>query len=139
AGYYGADSFQFKVNNGVLDSSVATVSITDVGKPTANAQSVTLPQDTPTAVTLTGSDPNNPARSLTYIVTANPGHGTLSGTAPNLTYSPSSGYVGAASSQFKVNNAALDSNVATVSITVQASFSPVIIDDLHPGYSETGT
>src|SRR4029077_2492732 len=117
AGYFGADSFQFKVNNGVLDSSVATVSITDVGKPTANAQSVTVPQDTATAVTLTGSDPNNPARPLTYIVTANPGHGTLNGTAPNLTYTPAAGYFGSDSFQFKVNNGVLDSSVATVSIT----------------------
>src|SRR5207253_651769 len=126
AGYFGADSFQFKVNNGVLDSSVATVSITDHGKPTANDQSVTVPQGPAPPVTLTGSAPTTLFRSLTYIVTASPGHGTLSGTAPNLTYTPSSGYVGADSFQFKVNNGVLDSSVATVSITVQTSFSPVI-------------
>ena len=118
AGYFGPDSFRYKVNNGALDSNVATVSITVVGKPTAHGQSVTVNQDTAKAITLTGSDPNTPPRSLTYIVTASPAHGSLSGTAPNLTYTPNAGYFGPDSFQFKDNNGVLDSNVATVSITV---------------------
>ncbi|HEV3081246.1 MAG TPA: Ig-like domain-containing protein, partial [Gemmataceae bacterium] len=117
AGYFGADSFQFTVNNGVLTSAAATVSITDVGQPTANAQAVTVPQDTATAVTLTGSDPNTPPRTLTFTVTANPGHGTLSGTAPNLTYTPAAGYFGADSFQFTVSNGVVTSAAATVAIT----------------------
>ena len=118
AGYFGPDSFTFKANNGFMDSNIATVSITVVGKPTANNQSVTTSQDTAKAITLTGSDPNTPARSLTYTVVSNPAHGTLSGTAPNLTYTPAAGYFGADSFTFKVNNGSLDSNTATVSITV---------------------
>ena len=48
--------------------------------PVANAQSVTTQQDTAKAITLTGSDVDgNP---LTYSVATQPGHGTLSGTAP---------------------------------------------------------
>ena len=90
AGYFGPDSFQFTDSNGVQTSSPATVSITVVGKPTANTQSVTTAQDTAKAITLTGSDPNSPALTLTFTVSANPAHGTLSGTAPNLTYTPSS-------------------------------------------------
>ena len=117
-GYFGPDSFQFKDNNGALDSNVATVSITVIGKPTAEAKSVSTNQDTSVAITLTGSDPNSPPRSLTYIVTTAPAHGTLSGTAPNLTYTPTAGYTGPDSFKFKDNNGALDSNIATVSITV---------------------
>jgi hypothetical protein len=109
-----------------------------VGKPAANPQSVSVIENTATAVTLTGSDPNSPPRSLTYIVTANPSHGTLSGTAPDLTYTPSSGYVGTDSFQFKVNNGLLDSDAATADIMVIAPPAPQIVDNGTPGYSETG-
>ncbi|MFI5453883.1 MAG: Ig-like domain-containing protein [Isosphaerales bacterium] len=117
-GYFGPDSFQFQVNNGLVDSNVATVSLTVVGKPVANAQSVSTPQSTTATITLAGTDPNTPPLTLTYIVTANPAHGTLLGTAPNLFYTPATGYLGPDSLQFKVNNGTLDSSVATVSITV---------------------
>ena len=36
AGYFGPDSFRFKVNNGVSDSNIATVSVTIVAPPTAS-------------------------------------------------------------------------------------------------------
>ena len=89
-----------------------------VGQPTANAQSVTTAEATPAAITLTGSDPNTPPLPLTYTVTAGPAHGTLSGTAPNLTYTPDSGYFGSDSFQFTDSNGTSTSNAATVSITV---------------------
>src|SRR4029077_19092088 len=63
AGYFGPDSFQFKANDGQVDSTAAaTVSIpvTAVNDPpVATAQSVTLNQDTTSTVTLTGTDPEN--------------------------------------------------------------------------------
>ena len=49
----------------------------------------------------------------------NPSHGTLTGTAPNLIYTPSANYGGADSFTFKANNGT-DSNIATITITVQA-------------------
>ncbi len=73
---------------------------------------------------MTSSDPNAPPLTLTYIITANPAHGTLSGTAPNLIYMPAAAYFGPDSFQFKVNNGTLDSNVATVSITVTGQGAP---------------
>jgi hypothetical protein len=118
AGYFGPDSFQFKTNDGHQDGNIGTVSINVIGAPTANAQAVNVAHNTATAVTLTGSDPNTPPLSLTYLVTANPAHGTLSGTAPNLTYTPNAGYFGPDSFQFKVNNGSLDSNIATIALNV---------------------
>ena len=106
--------------NGGVNVTTRTFKVTVVGKPTANSQTVSTLLNTATAVTLTGSDPNTPPRTLTYTVTASPTHGTLSGTAPNLTYTPTAGYVGPDSFQFKVNNGVLDSAVATVSLTVRA-------------------
>jgi hypothetical protein len=42
-----------------------------------------------------------------------PAHGTLSGTAPNVTYTPAANYNGSDSFTFKVNDGALDSTPAT--------------------------
>ncbi len=117
-GFFGTDSFQFTDNNGTLTSNTATVSITVVGTPTANAQSVNVAENIATPITLTGSDPNTPPLSLTYTVTSGPTNGTLSGTAPNLTYTPNAGYFGTDSFQFTDTNGTATSAPATVTITV---------------------
>ena len=125
SGYNGSDNFTFKVNDSKLDSNIANVSITvnataHVNRaPTANDQSVITSQDSPVSINLTGSDPDGDP--LAYIVVTNPAHGALSGTAPNLTYTPVSGYNGSDNFTFKVNDSKLDSNIANVSITVSGS------------------
>lgn len=83
--------------------------------PTANPQSVTTPQNTPVAITLTGADPDGD--SLTYAAST-PAHGTLSGTAPNLTYTPATDYTGTDSFTFTTSDGSLTSSAATVDITV---------------------
>ncbi len=116
-GYRGADSFTFTVNDGELDSDAATVSITVTNQiPAANSKSVSTSYDTPLAITLAGSDPEETA--LTYSVVDSPTNGTLSGTAPDLTYTPASGYTGEDSFTFTVNDGFDDSAAATVSISV---------------------
>ena len=84
--------------------------------PVANAQSVSTPEDTAKGITLTGSDGDGD--TLTYSVVTAPSHGTLNGTAPALTYTPSANYAGADSFTFKVNDGTVDSAPATVTITV---------------------
>ena len=113
SGYYGTDSFTFKANNGT-DSNTATVSITVLpAAPVAAAQSVSVAYNTATAVTLSATGNG----TITFSIGTAPAHGTLSGTAPNLTYTPASGYYGTDSFTFKANNGT-DSNTATVSIAV---------------------
>ena len=84
--------------------------------PTAIAQSVTTPEGTSVPVVLTGSDPEG--SQLAYSVVSNPARGSLSGTAPNLTYSPNAGFVGTDSFTFKSNDGQVDSVPATVNIEV---------------------
>ena len=94
-----------------------SITVTPVNDaPIANAQSVTTNEDTPKAITLTGSDVDGD--TLTFSVVSGPTHGALSGTAPNLTYTPASDYHGPDSFTFKANDGTADSNIATVSITV---------------------
>jgi hypothetical protein len=100
--------------------------------PVANSQSVTVNENSSAQITLTGSDPNgNP---LTYTVVSSTAHGTLSGTAPNLAYTPNANFTGNDSFMFKVNDGSVDSNnVATVSITVSPF--PVTVQPVINGIS----
>ena len=94
-----------------------TVTVTNA-PPVATAQSLSFVEDSVgNAVTLTGSDVES--EPLTFTVLTLPTHGTLAGTAPNLTYSPAPNYNGGDSFTFKVSDS-VDSLPATVSITVIA-------------------
>ena len=118
--YVGPDSFTFKANDGTTDSNTGTISITVQGPandpPVANNQAVTISKNIAKAITLTASDPNNDP--LSYSIVTQLAHGTLTGTAPNLNYNPDTDYVGADSFTFKANDGIVDSNIATISITV---------------------
>jgi VCBS repeat-containing protein len=138
--YTGPDSFTFMAYDGQLYSSAATVSITVTAAvnhpPVANAQLVTTAEDTAVAITLAGGDADNDP--LTYIVVTTAGHGTLSGTAPNLTYTPTLNYNGSDSFTFKTNDGKADSSVATVSITITpVNDAPVAVNDAYTTYGNT--
>ena len=139
AGYSGADSFTFKANDGTADSNVATVTIL-VGvtndAPVADDQAVTIAEDTPANITLTATDANG--GTLIYSVVSQPAHGTLSGTAPDLTYTPAANYSGSDSFTFKANDGQADSNVATVTIQVTAvNDAPVANDQARSTVEDT--
>ena len=82
--------------------------------PAANAQTVTAMVGTPLAITLTGSDFE--ASPLTFTVVTQPTQGVLTGTAPNLTYTPNALATASDSFTFKVNDGSVDSASATVTI-----------------------
>ena len=87
--------------------------------PTANGQSLTAAQGTPTQVILTGADPEGYA--LNYTVTTGPTNGSLSGTAPNLVYTAAANSTGADSITFKVEDSEGQFATATVNITVNTA------------------
>jgi large repetitive protein len=121
ANYNGPDSFKYTASDGTAQSNEATVSITVTAvndAPTANAQSVSTNEDVAKAITLVGNDVEG--SSLTYTIVTDPQHGTLSGTGDSRTYTPDNNYSGSDSFTFKVSDGSLDSNTATVSITVDA-------------------
>ena len=104
-------------NNAILDS----FSITKAGNspPVANPQTITVNKDIQTPITLTATDPNNDP--LTYSIVTLPSHGTLSPSTPGgpaRTYTAQAGYVGPDSFTFKANDGTVDSNIATINITV---------------------
>ncbi|MDP3992074.1 MAG: putative Ig domain-containing protein [Nanoarchaeota archaeon] len=93
--------------------------VTANNPPVANSQSITTNKNTPVSIMLTASDTDNDA--LTFSIVSNPSHGTLSNfnsTSGMVTYTPNVNHTGSDSFTFKVNDGTADSNVATVSITV---------------------
>jgi predicted extracellular nuclease len=120
---------------GFEDTVEVGISFNDL--PVAQAQAVTTAEDTPVLITLTGVDHFGTA--LTYTVVDSPAHGVLSGTAPNLTYTPVLDFNGTDSFTFTVSDGTLTSLAATVAITVTpVNDSPVAVDDAYT-VAEDGT
>lgn len=106
--------FDFRSGYGLVQADAALAQATQA--PTAANQSKTSTEDLPLPVTLSATDPNG--FPLTFTVVSAPAHGTLSGTAPNLVYTPALNYAGADSFTFKASNGYASSAPATVSLTV---------------------
>ncbi|MFN8489807.1 MAG: Calx-beta domain-containing protein [Caldilineaceae bacterium] len=99
------------------DQAIVTIKDNDVNiPPVANNQNVATLQNTPVGIVLTASDTNNDP--LNYSIVGKPNHGALSGSPPNLTYTPAAGFSGIDSFAFKANDGQVDSNVAMVTITI---------------------
>ena len=67
------------------------------------------------AITLTGTSPRG---AVTFANVTAPTHGTLTGTAPNLTYTPAGGYTGPDRFTFQVTDTLTTSEPGTVSVIV---------------------
>ena len=122
----GTTTITVSVNDGTNTTSGTFVLTVDAvnDEPTADDQTVATNQNTSLPITLTGSDVETPAANLTFDVTVPPSHGTLTGTAPDLTYNPDTDYHGPDSFKFTVTDTGdgasppLTSAEAMVSITV---------------------
>jgi hypothetical protein len=84
--------------------------------PSADPQTLSTAEDTALPITLTGSDPES--SPLSFTVTVNPAHGSLSGSAPALTYTPAANFNGSDSFGFTVSDGKMTSAEAVVSLTV---------------------
>ncbi len=89
-------------------------------------------ENTPATFYLVASDPDGD--SLIYTVITQPQHGILSGAAPELTYIPDENYFGKDVMAFTANDGRVNSNQATITITVHqvnapvfASFLPLVL------------
>lgn len=97
--------------------------------PTAYDQAVETVVDTPVDITLTAEDVD----PLTFAVLDAPANGTVTGTAPNVTYTPDTGFLGADSFTFTADDGEFTST-GTVSITVNPVY---LIAGIGGRYSES--
>ena len=97
--------------------------------PVATNQNVALPQGTSKAITLAATDADTPQNQLVFAIATPPNHGTLSGTAPAVTYTPGASYVGADSFTFTVTDPQGGHSTGTVNINV---FPSAVVDNTPP-------
>ena len=121
ADYNGPDSFTFTVTDDAGSVSAparVSIEVTPVNDaPVAMSQSVAVDEDDAVAIVLAGSDVDGDI--VAYQIADDPGHGTVTGDAPSLTYMPEVDYNGPDSFTFTVTDG--DGTVSTpadVSITV---------------------
>jgi VCBS repeat-containing protein len=122
-GFTGSDSFTYRVNDGELDSNVATVTISVVANkvPVAVNDKVTTAEDTPLKINLLANDTDADGDRLTARIVTGPAHGKLTQNADGTwTYTADKDWYGTDNFTYRVNDGIADSNLATVSITVAA-------------------
>jgi VCBS repeat-containing protein len=133
ANYFGADSFIYKVNDGQVDSNLAVVSINVAplnDAPTLGDQALGTLEDMAVTGNLLATAADIDSPTLTGTIVAGPQHGTLSVNADgSFSYLANANYFGADAFTYKVSDGALDSNVATVNLTITAvNDAPVAAD-----------
>lgn len=120
--YKGPDTIRVSVLDAAgWSSNTATISISvasDNQPPTANEQRDTIYEDQTTTIFLTGSDIES--SNLTFTITGNPVHGRLEGSLPNISYRPTQNFSGVDTFWFSVNDGSLQSDPASVIITILA-------------------
>ncbi len=145
ADYNGADSFTYQANDGMSNSNVATVNLTIHpvnDAPVAMNDIYITSEDTVLTVAapgVLGNDTDVDSAALTASRVNGPAHGTLTLNADgSLTYMPALNYNGSDSFTYKANDGALDSNIATVTITVALNNPAPVITSLNPTTATVG-
>ena len=106
ADYFGRDVFNYVVSDGATNWVVTVwVTVENVNDaPEAGEQVIGGYEDIPTSVELFTYDADG--ETLSYTIDSGPSHGTLSGTAPHLTYTPAADYFGSDAFSYTVADAA---------------------------------
>ena len=118
----GTDTFTFKANDSTVDSNTATVTITITpvnDAPVAVNGALTTPEDTAVAGTLLATDVDGNALTYAIVTNGSKGTATITNAATGaFTYAPAANANGTDTFTFKANDGTVDSNVATVTITI---------------------
>jgi VCBS repeat-containing protein len=127
ADFNGTDTFTYQASDGTAQSNPATVTInvTPVNdSPAATDDAYSTAEDTPRTVPAPGvlaNDTDLDSSTLTAAVVTGPGHGTLTLNGDgSFTYTPATNYNGTDSFTYRVSDGTLQSDPATVTITVNA-------------------
>ncbi|WP_426359334.1 tandem-95 repeat protein [Pseudocolwellia sp. HL-MZ19] len=115
------------INGGVTCTDISVTVVDPNVAPTVNDVALKAIEDTSLTFTLVGSDLEND--DLTFILIDQP-NGEVSGSLPLVTYTPPANFNGETTLTYQANDGKLDSNIATITITVESENDlPVAIDD----------
>ena len=118
AGYFGADSFTYRADDGTTSSAPATVSLVVTRVPVCAPASAETPSGSAVTVALSCTDADGDAVTLEVVV--GPRHGKLGAIAGGtVTYTPAAGYSGADAFTFRAGDGTATSAPATISLTVK--------------------
>lgn len=138
--YNGPDSFTFSTNDGLLDSTIAQINITVIPvntRPVAVSRTIVMNEDSTVNIVLTGTDIDS--STLTYALAGGDLAGTLTGSAPDLNYSPSENFNGSERLLFLVNDGELDSVIGSITLEVLPVNDIPTVTSQHLTLAEDGT
>lgn len=118
--FVGEDSFTFRAHDGTIHGDEGTVSLGVIATnatPRASAGFATVQPNSTTALRLSGSDPDGDP--ITFVLQAQPLHGTVSGVPPRLIYEPLTNYLGPDRIEFVITDGLAQSDKATFTIEVE--------------------
>jgi cysteine-rich repeat protein len=127
ANFAGTDTFTYTAEDlgGLSDTATVTVTVNPVADtPVAMDGTATTDEGQAVTITLTATDPDLPAVSLTFAIASAPTSGTLgpitqaTATSATVTYTPTGTYAGPDAFTFTASDGTSTSAPATVSITV---------------------
>jgi large repetitive protein len=131
--YFGADALLFAATDGQATSAPVAITITVRpinDAPVVNSATVVVNEDEGTPIALLAFDVDGDP--LSFSVTA-PAHGTLTGNASNLTYSPNRDYFGTDSFAVRVSDGHVESAPALISLNVlPINDAPVAVATISP-------
>jgi VCBS repeat-containing protein len=134
ANFHGSDSFSYAVADGNGGNSTARVSVTIHSindAPVAGDDAVSTKEDSPVVIPVLANDSDVEGSPLAVSLVSGAAHGMLAINADGITYTPNANFHGSDSFAYRVNDGSLDSEIATVSITVQSvNDGPVAEDDV---------
>ncbi len=145
ANFNGTDSFTYRANDGTANSNVATVTLTVNAvndTPVAANESYSINEDTPLNVAAAGvlaNDSDVDGNPLTAVLVSGPASGSLTLNANgSFSYTPNANFNGTDSFTYRANDGTINSNVATVTITVNAvNDAPVAANDNYSTNEDT--
>lgn len=135
ANFDGSDSFTYQLSDGQANSNIATVTIIVNAvndAPLATNDSYSTNEDVPLSVPAPGvlsndGDVDGNALSAVLIVGSGPTNGVLTlNPDGSFSYTPNANYNGSDSFTYKANDGQVDSNIATVSLTIVAVNDPPV-------------
>ncbi|MFW9968042.1 MAG: Ig-like domain-containing protein, partial [Candidatus Thorarchaeota archaeon] len=142
--WYGTDSFAYEVSDGELtDNAIVIITVNSVNDaPVAKADAYTTDEDVPLNIPapgILGTDSDIEGSILEALLLTDVSHGILTLFADgSFVYEPNPDFFGIDSFAYTAFDGELESNVATVTITVTAvNDAPVAVDDFYSTDEDT--